>query len=401
MGLFPSPALTGFTPGDGLVRFEVPDLPALLPERGVANLLRMAQTKQRRARRLAVLVLACLGWLIVSILGSVVLARAVAWDEWQWFADLDATVEVLFLPAWLVVLGAVLGKRWWLAGAGVLMCAAQVIYVAPEIAASTPVPSAVRSEPTIRLFDANVQDNNYSMAGYVSQIRNYRPDLLTMEETMPWDWTQLDASGVLDPLPYRFTVPCCGSRGFIVASRYPLEHASVSEVDGLAYLIRFSLALPGRTVNLWVVHTTAPVNPDWNDWNLELDGVDTQLQKDHPRPLLMVGDFNATWGNRGFRAILATGLTDAAAARGQPFAFTWSQLFSPLPPLVRIDHVLTAGDVTVTSISTHPGPGSEHRDITATIAIGGVHHELAFRRIPAQVHPRPRASRRSGLAAVG
>jgi len=39
--------------------------------------------------------------------------------------------------------------------------------------------------------------------------------------------------------------------------------------------------------------------------------------------------------------------------------------------MVRIDHVLTAGDLTVTSILTHAGPGSDHRDLTATIAIGG------------------------------
>jgi endonuclease/exonuclease/phosphatase (EEP) superfamily protein YafD len=83
-----------------------------------------------------------------------------------------------------------------------------------------------------------------------------------------------------------------------------------------------------------------------------------------------VGDFNATWGNRGFRAILSTGLTDAAAARGDPFDFTWSQTLPILPPIIRIDHVLTGGDaVTVTAIETHPGPGSDHRDLTATVAV--------------------------------
>ena len=208
------------------------------------------------------------------------------------------------------------------------------------------------------------------MAGYVKQIRAYRPDLLTLEETKPWDLTQFEASGVLHPLPYRFVVNCCGSRGFIIASRYPLGHGRVSYVDGLAYLIRFSLKFPGHSIPLWVVHTTAPVNPDWNQWNLELDGVYSHLESSHPRPLLMVGDFNASWGNRGFRAILSTGLTDAAAARGQPFDFTWSQRLFLIPPLIRIDHVLTGGDLTVTSISSHEGPGSGHRDLTALVAVG-------------------------------
>jgi endonuclease/exonuclease/phosphatase (EEP) superfamily protein YafD len=117
-----------------------------------------------------------------------------------------------------------------------------------------------------------------------------------------------------------------------------------------------------------VVHTTAPTAPSLSDWNQELDGIYRQLKSAHPRPLLMVGDFNATWGSRGFRAILSTGVVDGAAARGDPFEFTWSQLLPVLPPIIRIDHVITAGTVTVTEIQTHDGPGSDHRDITATVA---------------------------------
>jgi endonuclease/exonuclease/phosphatase (EEP) superfamily protein YafD len=321
-------------------------------------------------RRLVSVTLQGAGWVIIAGLALVALARAVAWDEWRLFADVDAATEVLFLPAWLVLVGALVGRKWWMAGAAALLCVAQVIYVAPEVMAYSSIPAAVRTEPTIRLFDANVQQDNYTMAGYIDQLRSYRPDVVTLEETHSWDYDQFLSSGVLNHLPYRFTISDTGSRGFIVASRYPLGHATVTSVYGLAYMIRFSLLFRGRSLPLWVVHTTAPVNPDWNNWNLELDGVHAQLERFHPRPLLMVGDFNASWGNRGFRAILSTGLTDAAAARGQPFDFTWTQRLPVLPPFIRIDHVLTGGDLTVTSINTHDGPGSGHRDITATVAVG-------------------------------
>jgi endonuclease/exonuclease/phosphatase (EEP) superfamily protein YafD len=321
-------------------------------------------------RWLASMTLQIVGWLIIAVLGLIVLVRAVAWDEWRLFADVDAATEVLFLPAWVVLAGALVGRRWWMAGSAALLCAAQIIYVAPEVLAYSSVPAAVRSEPSIRLFDANVQQDNLSMSGYVAQLRSYRPDLVTLEETAPWDFAQLSSSGVFDHLPYRFTVTDTGSRGFIIASRYPLGHPTVLHVHGLAYMVLLRMAFHGRTLPLWVVHTTAPVNPDWNNWNLELNGVNTALGKSHPRPLLMVGDFNASWGNRGFRAILSTGLTDAAAARGQPFAFTWNQRLPVLPPFISIDHILTGGDLTVTTIGTHDGPGSEHRDITATVAVG-------------------------------
>lgn len=54
---------------------------------------------------------------------------------------------------------------------------------------------------------------------------------------------------------------------------------------------------------------------------------------------------------------------------GHAFAMTWTQSASPLPPIARIDHVLTGPGVAVTQIETEPGPGSDHRDLHATIAI--------------------------------
>ena len=187
------------------------------------------------------------GWAIVAGLGLVVVARAVAWDKWILFAELDAAVEVLFLPAWLVLVGALIGKKWWMAGAAALLCVAQVIYVAPEVLASSPVPAAAYSEPTIHLFDANVQSDNYDMAGYIEQLRSDRPDLVTLEETHGLDYEQFLQSGVFKDLPYRFTIGAnSGSRGFIIASRYPLGHGTVSYVNGLAYMIRFNLQFHGR-----------------------------------------------------------------------------------------------------------------------------------------------------------
>jgi len=321
-------------------------------------------------RKLVLTTLQVVGWGMVAALGLVVLARMVAWDKWRWFADVDAAVEVLFLPAWLVLAAGLIAKKWWLAGAAALLCFAQVIYVAPEVLASSPVPAAAYSEAKIHLFDANVQQDNYNMSGYIAQLRADKPDLVTLEEIHGFDYRQFLDSGVFKNLPYRFFIDDRGSRGFIVASKYPLGHVKVSYVNELAYMIRLNLSFDGRTLPLWVVHTTAPVNPDWNNWNLELDGVQAALEKAHPRPLLMVGDFNASWGNRGFRAILSTGLTDAAVARGQPFDFTWTQRLPVLPPFIRIDHVLTAGNVTVTTIASHEGPGSGHRDLTATVAVG-------------------------------
>jgi endonuclease/exonuclease/phosphatase family metal-dependent hydrolase len=97
--------------------------------------------------------------------------------------------------------------------------------------------------------------------------------------------------------------------------------------------------------------------------------IDRLLAERGPSRLLLVGDFNATWGSKGFRSILSSGMTDGAAARGDAFAMTWTEATHPLPPLVRIDHVLTGPGVAVTRIGTDAGPGSDHRALVATVAI--------------------------------
>jgi endonuclease/exonuclease/phosphatase (EEP) superfamily protein YafD len=47
---------------------------------------------------------------------------------------------------------------------------------------------------------------------------------------------------------------------------------------------------------------------------------------------------------------------------------TWSQTKPIIPPVVRIDHVLTGPGVEVTHIQTGEGVGSDHRDLIATVA---------------------------------
>ena len=89
--------------------------------------------------------------------------------------------------------------------------------------------------------------------------------------------------------------------------------------------------------------------------------------------LLLVGDINATWGNKGLRFILDAGLTDGAAARGEPLEMTWSQTKPLLPQVTGIDHVVTGSGVAVTAVRIDVAKGSDHRDVIATVAFDRSH----------------------------
>jgi endonuclease/exonuclease/phosphatase (EEP) superfamily protein YafD len=307
---------------------------------------------------------------VVVALLVVVVVRIVAWDSSAPFAVLDAGTAFAYLPAWIVLVVAGIGRRPGLAVAALVVVVAQVVFLVPELTAAQPVPPWTRGAPVLRLFDANVDTHNGSMSGYARQIASLRPDVVTLEEANPSDITQLIRSGALARLPYRIQIARHDPWAFLVASRYPLADGNAVYSYGRRPLIvQTTVRLPSGPVALWVVHTIAPLPSSFAEWGSDLALVDHSVRLHGPDRLLVVGDFNATWGNRGFRSILDEGLADGAAARGQAFAMTWSQTAPVVPPLVRVDHVLTGTGVAVTAMATGDGPGSDHRDLSAVVAI--------------------------------
>jgi endonuclease/exonuclease/phosphatase (EEP) superfamily protein YafD len=154
-----------------------------------------------------------------------------------------------------------------------------------------------------------------------------------------------------------------------VASRFPLTPTHTVTLYDHTLIVETVLALKTGPQPLWVVHTTAPLPASFHEWRNQLATIQDRVRARGSRGLIVVGDFNADWGNQGFNGLLSTGLTDGAAARGHPLQMTWSQTVAPIPPFVRIDHVLTGQGAAVVRIATEEGVGSDHRDVVATIAV--------------------------------
>jgi len=316
--------------------------------------------------------LLAVGWLIVGMLGLVALLRLVAWDSVEPLIALNAFTLIVYLPAWVVIAGALVARHWWLAAAAAVIIAAQLVFVLPELSAAAPAPPWARHAPAVRVFDANVKRSPEFHAGYVRAIEQDRPDVVTLEEFTPSTLQSMVASGVLARYPYRCVAPSYGADGFLIASRLRLTGCQVQTVpwngSRVQDMVKASLWSPGGPVALRVVHTLAPLPEYWRAWSAALAAVGRSVRADGISTMLMVGDFNATWGNKGFVALLHDGLTDGAAARGKAIDMTWPS-GTVVPPFVRIDHVLTGTRLAVTEIVARPGFGSDHRYLVASVAI--------------------------------
>jgi endonuclease/exonuclease/phosphatase family metal-dependent hydrolase len=328
--------------------------------------------RQHRAQAAVRVSLLVVGWLIVAVLGLVALLRLVAWDSLEPLIVLDALTPIVYLPAWVVAVGALVVRRWWLAAAAVIIVVAHLAFVAPELLATAPVPAWAWHAPVVRVFDANIDKSHRFEAGYVRAIAQDRPDLIALEEFTPPALQSMVASGVLVGFPYQCVAPAYGATGFLIASSLRMTACRVRTVfwegQWAPYMVEATLWSPAGPVALRVVHTLAPFPAYWREWSAVLAAVGRSVRASGDSRMLMVGDFNATWGNSGFVALLHDGLTDGAAARGKETDMTWPN-GAIVPPLVRIDHVLTGARLAVTEIAAKPGFGSDHRYLVAMIAI--------------------------------
>jgi endonuclease/exonuclease/phosphatase (EEP) superfamily protein YafD len=88
--------------------------------------------------------------------------------------------------------------------------------------------------------------------------------------------------------------------------------------------------------------------------------------------LVLAGDFNATADHRSMAALLHGPLRDAFDEAGSGLGATWPRWRRPMPALLRLDHVLVSGNVTVVSARVQDSTGSDHRRLVVDLAVAPV-----------------------------
>jgi endonuclease/exonuclease/phosphatase (EEP) superfamily protein YafD len=133
-------------------------------------------------------------------------------------------------------------------------------------------------------------------------------------------------------------------------------------------VIKATILVGSHRLQLYSVHTVAPLGDDRARWRAQLRWVEEEIRRERG-PLVVAGDFNATRYHHSFRRLLSERLGDAHERRGRGWATTWPRNRWPLPPLLRLDHVLVSPDIGVRSIKEGLGQGSDHRPIIAELVL--------------------------------
>lgn len=307
------------------------------------------------------------GWGVVAGLGLLAVIRVLAPEvRSPTLLGLFGLGPLPFLAATPVAAVALARRHLRLGLVALAVIAAAVPTGLPELAARTIPPVAAHQAPTVRVLSWNLYHSNTDAAAIERIVAEANADLVVLQEVSAANLPLLRRSGVLAGYSHQVVSAMPSSFGSGIWSRLPLEGAEEFDLGGrpMTRAIVRTSAGPVRLVNVHALSPIAGGGP--STWARQLRSLGEEARRQGP-PVLLAGDFNATWGHRPFRRLLDVGLDDAAAELGRPWSPTW-RAGGRLPPSLRLDHVLTGPGLVATSYATGAAAGSDHRSIVVDVA---------------------------------
>jgi endonuclease/exonuclease/phosphatase (EEP) superfamily protein YafD len=307
-----------------------------------------------------------LAWLSAAVAVLVLVLREISWG-WQPTIVVTAFAPYFGLGAVLALALFLLHRRW----IGVaLSVAATVVLVVVELPLYLPTfDDGASHGAALTVLQANLRLGSADAAHLVRQVVVDHVAVLTVEELSPEEVARLDTAGIGAALPYRFVNPHEGGDGIGLFSRFPLTDEVYDGHDFGLGVESAQAAGPTGPMTVYAVHLTPPWPYPSHHWVSEIGRLRTMLrQAPASEPLIVGGDFNASYDNPQFRALLGSGIDDADRASGAGLLLTYpADRF--YPPLLGIDHVLTRG-LTATDVDTVTLTGSDHRGLRVRLSTG-------------------------------
>ena len=218
----------------------------------------------------------------------------------------------------------------------------------------------------VRILSCNLFNGKADPAALAAVLAEHRPDVVAAQELSP------NAAEVLGEVyPYGLLSPDDQHRGKGISLRHPGTVAEVpmpfrpgmcAELDPSAW--------PGlgRALRIVNVHLANPLDRPWAETrSVRRDQASSvvQLVGRTNRPLIVVGDFNATpaWPTyRRLIRVLRDGVHDTGSTRR-----TWGPVAAG-PRLLRIDHAFVHGGARVDDSFTVRIKGSDHSGLIVDVA---------------------------------
>ncbi len=241
-----------------------------------------------------------------------------------------------------------------------------IIYVAYKVWPYTTfkakeMQTAKNSQPDaeLKIFAANVFQDNRQYAPMLQQIRDTDPDIIFLLETNA-AWAQAVQSLEKD-YPYTLKEPLENTYGLLFFSRLKLEKAKVAhlvkpDIPSIEAVVQLR---SGQKVQLWGLHPEPPVPGE----NLYSTAKDKELMKiafkakDCPLPCIVFGDLNdVAWSHTTELFRKTSKLLDPRIGRGFYSTFSAHHWYIRFP----LDYIFCSQEFGLVQMKRLPKNGSDH-----------------------------------------
>lgn len=283
---------------------------------------------------------------------------------------LAAQTPVLLLITLLGALVAAIASRWIVEAACLLVCVLGAWMLAPlYVPGANGASSDAATGPTVRVMQANIKVGQADPSALVRTVHDRDIDVLTVQELTDESIAGLHAAGLDDLLPHRFVVSYGpGGEGGGIYSRFPLSNTR--NLDGfLSANLSADLDVGLREpLALFAVHPAPAYLFPGPVWAAELRELHSELESNAMRDNVVAsGDFNASYTQRQYRALLSDGYADVADQVGAGLVPTMPA-GRRIPALIGIDRMITKGAV-ATSLERIDIAGSDHHGLVVDIRL--------------------------------
>ena len=243
-------------------------------------------------------------------------------------------------------------------------------------------------ETTLRLMTLNTWKKHDWQGDLEAALGEWQPDLIALQEVSPR--LLPDLAKLSEEWPYQIHANIRVLTTVALLSKVPILAYDADNLWEGCHCMQVLLDWHGRPVRVIVVHIRAPSLGVFNVRGrpLRLQHFDTVAQtksyavllsliEASSEPVIVLGDFNTTERQAGYRAMYAAGMQDAHASVGWGPGFTYPaphSRFSWLPlPVIRIDHIFYDEDWRAMQTWTMPMMGSDHQALVADLQWVGGH----------------------------
>jgi endonuclease/exonuclease/phosphatase (EEP) superfamily protein YafD len=307
-------------------------------------------------------------WGAVFGMLALALLRILWHDGWRPLTCINAFTTYVYLPAYVVLIFALWNRHLRLAAAAAAVVICHVVWIAPDFAPAAEHSAHSPGEPTraVRIFFNNASHFNADYSGLIQEIEQVDPDVVAFAEFNSRLQGMLRKATFFQK--YRFGTdlhaPFAGE--VAVFSRLPAAPPTPRWAAGRPTVV-VEIPLGTSSLHVFALHSPRPMK--WPIHKYEAFWKDVlPMIAEQTRPLVVVGDFNATQHSWVYEQLMNLGLRSAHVDRGRGYATTWPNGRLPFPP-IRIDQALLSPDVECLRIEEGIGAGTDHEPLILDVRV--------------------------------